>query len=69
MVLEGGVIILATFLLTVFRPGHYIGRHEWKNSGWAVKRDEKEDEVLAGEGSDSGGGTERKGAESRVVEA
>ena len=63
MVLEGGVIILATLLLTVFRPGHYIGRHEWKNSGWGVKAGVKED----GSESGSGDGGERKGPEGRVV--
>jgi hypothetical protein len=36
MVLEGGIIILATFLLTAFAPGRYIGK-EWKNSGWDSK--------------------------------
>jgi hypothetical protein len=36
MILEGGVMILATFLLTAFAPGRYIGS-EWKNSGWGIK--------------------------------
>jgi hypothetical protein len=38
MIFEGGVMILATFLLTAFAPGRYIGKG-WKNSGWGIKKD------------------------------
>jgi hypothetical protein len=38
MILEGGMVILATLLLTAFPPGQYIGRKEWKNSGWGYKK-------------------------------
>jgi hypothetical protein len=38
MILEGGMMILATLLLTVFPPGRFIGRADWKNSGWGYKK-------------------------------
>lgn len=31
-------MILATLLLTAFPPGQYIGRKDWKNSGWGYKK-------------------------------
>jgi hypothetical protein len=37
MVFEGGVMILATFAMTLFHPGRYIGE-KWKESGWGVKK-------------------------------
>jgi hypothetical protein len=38
MVLEGGMMILATLFLTAFSPGRFLGRDEWKNSGWGYKK-------------------------------
>jgi hypothetical protein len=38
MILEGGMMILATLLLTAFSPGQYVGRKNWKNSGWGYKK-------------------------------
>ncbi|KAG4441697.1 hypothetical protein IFR05_002831 [Cadophora sp. M221] len=35
MILEGGMIILATLILTVFHPGRYFKREMWKESGWS----------------------------------
>jgi hypothetical protein len=37
IILESCVMVFATFLLTAFHPGRYIGE-EWKNSGWGVKK-------------------------------
>ena len=31
-------MILAALLLTAFPPGQYIGRKDWKNSGWGYKK-------------------------------
>lgn len=38
MVLEGGMMLLATLFLTTFPPGQFLGREEWKNSGWDYKK-------------------------------
>jgi hypothetical protein len=37
IILESCVMVFATFLLTAFHPGRYIGA-EWKVSGWGVKK-------------------------------
>ena len=38
MILEGGMMILATTFLTAFPPGQFLGRDEWKHSGWGYKK-------------------------------
>ncbi len=40
IILEGGIIIVATFLLTALHPGVYIGP-QWRESGWGVKKARK----------------------------
>jgi hypothetical protein len=55
MIFEGGVMILATFLLTAFAPGRYIGK-EWKNSGWGIKKDHASNTSF----EKSGSGSERE---------
>jgi RTA1 like protein len=52
MILEGGVMILATFLLTAFAPGRYVGK-EWKNSGWGIKKGNTSSNSLEKGGSGS----------------
>jgi len=43
MILEGGMILFATFLMTAFHPGRYIGE-KWKESGWNLKKGEQQDD-------------------------
>jgi hypothetical protein len=38
MILEGGMMILATTFLTAFPPGQFLSRDEWKKSGWRYKK-------------------------------
>ncbi|KAE9377270.1 RTA1-domain-containing protein [Stipitochalara longipes BDJ] len=38
MILEGGMMVLATTFLTAFPPGQFLGREEWKNSGWKFRK-------------------------------
>jgi hypothetical protein len=50
MVLEGPMIILATFLLTIFHPGYAFGG-QWHAAGWSLrgrKRDIELDESTKG---------------------
>ncbi|KAG9236967.1 putative RTA1 domain protein [Amylocarpus encephaloides] len=37
MTLEGGMILLATLIMTSFHPGHFIGE-QWRESGWNLAR-------------------------------
>lgn len=38
MILEGAMIVLASFLLTVLKPGFVIGREAWAAADWNVGR-------------------------------
>ena len=31
-------MVLATTFLTAFPPGQFLGREEWKNSGWKFRK-------------------------------
>ncbi|TVY84579.1 Sphingoid long-chain base transporter RSB1 [Lachnellula suecica] len=35
MILEGGMVLCATLLMTAFHPGRYVGE-KWKESGWGI---------------------------------
>lgn len=34
MILEGGMVVVAATILTVFHPGRYFGRNTWRENGW-----------------------------------
>ena len=44
MILEGGMIILATGLMAGFHPGRYFG-DKWGESGWRIGRESRGEEV------------------------
>ena len=49
MVLEGAMIVLATFLLTALHPGFVMGRDAWEAADWNAGR--VRDEMKAGQSS------------------
>ncbi len=66
MILEGGMVILATLIMTVFHPGRYFKQEMWRQIGWGSSTRRADDYMWKMESAESSRGNSVNGTYENV---